>query len=177
MSKGGFANPASFSDDTVDLGDENAEVAVVEDIDIFSIDTGAELESAAPPPPTEPASTHKGRKNKRSRRASKSKPSAADAAGEDLNLHVEAGWSEDDKEDKERPAKRLAANIEGSSPVAAKKADSLLESFTIRAVVTRKDVDVIFGHGEDKKSGLENETATTITIVTGNDDPEIVVDR
>ncbi|KAJ2138223.1 RNA binding protein, heterogenous nuclear RNP-K like protein [Coemansia sp. RSA 353] len=176
MAMGGFANAVSFSD-MPDLGSESVEIAA-EKVDNATTDNSANPEATYSPLLKEVANTQKGKKNKRSRRASKSsKSAAADPASEDLNLHVEAGWSEDDKDDKERPTKRLAVNAEDGSPVAAKKLNSMLESFTIRAVVTRKDVDVIFGHGEDKKSGLESETATEISVVAGNDDPEIVVDR
>ncbi|KAJ1852731.1 RNA binding protein, heterogenous nuclear RNP-K like protein [Coemansia sp. RSA 1822] len=176
MATGGFANAVSFSD-IPDLGSDGVEITA-DKVDNVTTDNSANPEATDSPSLKDVANTQKGKKNKRSRRASKSsKSAAADPASEDLNLHVEAGWSEDDKDDKERPTKRLAANAKDGSPVAAKKLNSMLESFTIRAVVTRKDVDVIFGHGEDKRLGLEIETATEISVVAGNDDPEIVVDR
>ncbi|KAJ2617618.1 PAB1 binding protein [Coemansia sp. RSA 1365] len=125
----------------------------------------------------------KGNKNKRSRRASRNSKAiatatnpAVDADGEDINLHVEAGWSEEEKDDKEHPAKRVAANA-GGSPAVTKRAAALLENFTIRAVVTRKDVDVVFGQDSDKKKELEKLTGANVTVVSGKDDPEIVVDR
>ncbi|KAJ1666935.1 PAB1 binding protein [Coemansia sp. RSA 1813] len=117
-------------------------------------------------------------KNKRTRKSSKAgKATTTEQEAEDINLHVESGWSDDEKYDKDHPSKRIAANGENGSPVAVKKASSHLESFTVRAVVTRKDVDVIFEAEAGKKEEIEQQTATSITIVAGKDDPEIVVDR
>ncbi|KAJ2760363.1 hypothetical protein IWQ56_005503, partial [Coemansia nantahalensis] len=120
----------------------------------------------------------KNSRKKRSRRASRgSKNAAAEPASEDINLHVEAGWSEDDRDDKEHPAKRVAASTADGAPAVAARADSLLEDFTIRAVVTRKDVDTIFGHDSTGKDAIEGSTGAAIAIIAGEDDPEIVVDR
>ncbi|KAI7829121.1 hypothetical protein BX661DRAFT_170561 [Kickxella alabastrina] len=110
-----------------------------------------------------------------------SKNVSADQESEDINLHVDADWSEDEKEErdlKEPPAKRLAAATESSGPVTVKKVIAKhLENFVIRAVVTRKDVDVIFEHEEGAKEKLEQDTGAQITIIAGKDDPDIVVDR
>ncbi|KAJ1727095.1 RNA binding protein, heterogenous nuclear RNP-K like protein [Coemansia biformis] len=132
----------------------------------------------APASASEAAATPKSNRKKRSRRASKGgRNAAADLVGEDINLHVEAGWSEDDKDDKENPAKRIAASSSAGGPAAPAKTDSLLEDFTIRSVVTRKDVDVVFGQDGCRKDGLEGQTRSEISIISGADDPEIVVDR
>ncbi|KAJ2723826.1 hypothetical protein GGI07_002365 [Coemansia sp. Benny D115] len=129
-------------------------------------------ESEVPPP--------KG-KNKRSRKAAaEPKEAAIPADTEDINLHVEAGWSEDEKYEKEPAAKRVAAEgADGSTPVASSKKASIgpLDNFTVRAVVTRKDVEVIFEQREGAKEQIESETGSSITIVAGKDDPDIVVDR
>ncbi|KAI8324627.1 hypothetical protein GQ54DRAFT_52643 [Martensiomyces pterosporus] len=122
-------------------------------------------------------------KNKRPRRTSKgdkkSNTEKNDSAGDDFKLHVDAEWSEDEKEEKEHSAKRIAAApaAQDSGPVAVKKGHTALDSFTIRAVVTRKDVEVIFEHEEGKKEELEEQTGASISIVAGKDDPDIVVDR
>ncbi|KAJ2846320.1 RNA binding protein, heterogenous nuclear RNP-K like protein, partial [Coemansia erecta] len=125
------------------------------------------------------ASAPKGKnKNKRTRKASKAgKAIVSEQEAEDIKLHVEAGWSDDEKDDKDHPSKRIAAGGESGSPVAVKKTNSHLESFTVRAVVTRKDVDLIFEAEAGTKESIEQQTATSITIVAGKDDPEIVVDR
>ncbi|KAJ2786960.1 PAB1 binding protein [Coemansia interrupta] len=133
--------------------------------------------SAAASPPT-------GSKRKRSRRNTmEAKASAPENNNdnnddEDINLHVEADWSDDEKDDKEPSSKRAVAEADNGAPSAAKKPmPSALEDFTIRAVVTRKDVDVIFEHREGAKEKLERDTDTRIGIVAGTDDPDIVVDR
>ncbi|KAJ2162651.1 RNA binding protein, heterogenous nuclear RNP-K like protein [Coemansia sp. RSA 552] len=104
---------------------------------------------------------------------------AVDNDIEDINLHAEPGWSEDEKDEKEPPAKRLAAETGAGGPSTEKKAAiaALLKDFTVRAVVTRKDVDVVFGHLEGAVKDLESETGAAVTVVAGKDDPEIVVDR
>ncbi|KAJ2232677.1 RNA binding protein, heterogenous nuclear RNP-K like protein [Coemansia sp. RSA 485] len=120
-----------------------------------------------------------GNKRKRSRKNTiETKPAGVDNDSEDIKLHVDADWSDDEKDDKEPTAKRVAAEGDESAPVAVKKASGgPLENFTVRAVVTRKDVDVIFEHKSGAKEELEAETSTSITIVAGKDDPDIVVDR
>ncbi|KAJ1807739.1 hypothetical protein LPJ75_004735, partial [Coemansia sp. RSA 2598] len=120
-----------------------------------------------------------GTKRKRQRKNTiENKPVGADNDSEDIKLHVDADWSDDDKDDKEPTTKRVAAEGDESGPVAVKKAaGGPLENFTVRAVVTRKDVDVIFEHRAGAKEELEAETSTSITIVAGKDDPDIVVDR
>ncbi|KAJ2551487.1 RNA binding protein, heterogenous nuclear RNP-K like protein [Coemansia sp. RSA 1933] len=118
-------------------------------------------------------------KNKRARKGSKAGKATNNTEQEtdDINLHVEAGWSEDEKDDNDHPSKRIAAAGDSRSPVAVKKTSSHLENFTVRSVVTRKDVDVIFEAEAGKKESIEQQTSTSITIVAGKDDPEIVVDR
>ncbi|KAJ2455340.1 RNA binding protein, heterogenous nuclear RNP-K like protein [Coemansia sp. RSA 2336] len=168
MAQEGIANPLLLAETTCEPESEEHEQPLEEQ-------DAENLESASP---VLESTLPKDKKNKRSRRGSKSaKTAIADHTSEDLNLHVEADWSEDEKYEKEHPAKRLATDAEDGSPVAAKKNDSMLDDFTIRAVVTRKDVDVIFGHESSQKPSLESETKTTIDIVAGKDDPEIVVDR
>ncbi|KAI9477361.1 RNA binding protein, heterogenous nuclear RNP-K like protein [Coemansia sp. RSA 990] len=168
MAQEGFAKPLSLTETSYELeSDEHEQPFEEQDAD--------KPESASP---VLESTTPKDKKGKRSRRGSKSaKASIADHTSEDLNLHVEADWSEDEKYEKEHPAKRQATNAEDGSPIAIKKNDNMLEDFTVRAVVTRKDVDVIFGHESSQKPSLESETKTTIDIVAGKDDPEIVVDR
>ncbi|KAJ1846009.1 Poly(rC)-binding protein 3, partial [Coemansia sp. RSA 2703] len=105
---------------------------------------------------------------------------ATAADDEDINLHVDAGWSDDDKDDKDSSAKRAAAEGEDGAPAPAakhKKQANPLDNFTVRAVVTRKDVDVVFEHCEGARERLEQDTGTRIVIVAGKDDPDIVVDR
>ncbi|KAJ2855444.1 RNA binding protein, heterogenous nuclear RNP-K like protein [Coemansia erecta] len=118
-------------------------------------------------------------KRKRPRKNTiENKPISADNDSEDIKLHVDADWSDDDKDDKEPTAKRVAAEGDESGPVSVKKTSGgPLENFTVRAVVTRKDVDVIFEHRSGAKEELETETSTSITIIAGKDDPDIVVDR
>ncbi|KAJ2852612.1 RNA binding protein, heterogenous nuclear RNP-K like protein [Coemansia brasiliensis] len=175
MAQEGFAKPLSLTEITHELESEEHDYEqTLEE----QVNTPDKLESAAPTLLEDSTNTPKDKKGKRSRRGSKSARTAiADHTSEDLNLHVDADWSEDEKYEKEHPAKRLATNTEDGNPVAAKKNDSVLDDFTIRAVVTRKDVDVIFGHESSQKPNLEGETKTTIDIVAGKDDPEIVVDR
>ncbi|KAJ2509897.1 RNA binding protein, heterogenous nuclear RNP-K like protein [Coemansia sp. RSA 2049] len=124
------------------------------------------------------ASTPKN-KNKRGRKSSKGgKAAKAEQETEDINLHVEAGWSEDEKYDKEQhPPKRIAADGASGTPLAVKKTNVHLEDFTVRVVVTRKDVDVIFESEAGKKEDIEQQTSTSITVIAGADDPDIVVDR
>ncbi|KAJ1965711.1 PAB1 binding protein [Dipsacomyces acuminosporus] len=122
-------------------------------------------------------------KNKRSRSGSKGDKKASmeqdDAVGDDFKLNVDAEWSDDEKEEKEHPAKRIAATpaAQDGGPVAVKKSSSALNDFTIRAVVTRKDVEVVFEHKEGKREELEEQTGASIAIIAGKDDPDIVVDR
>ncbi|KAJ1897575.1 PAB1 binding protein [Coemansia sp. IMI 209127] len=139
----------------------------------------AALDNASTSKASTAVSAPKGKsKNKRTRKASKAgKAITSEQEAEDINLHVEAGWSDDEKDDKDHPSKRIAAGGESGSPVAVKKTSSHLESFTVRAVVTRKDVDLIFEAEAGTKENIEKQTATSITIVAGKDDPEIVVDR
>ncbi|KAJ1722098.1 PAB1 binding protein [Coemansia erecta] len=122
-----------------------------------------------------------GTKRKRSRRNTLETKAAPNDNNddEDINLHVEADWSDDEKDDKEPAAKRAVAETDQGAPsaVAKKPAASPLENFAVRAVVTRKDVDVIFEHCEGAKEKLEADTDTRISIVAGKDDPDIVVDR
>ncbi|KAJ2801184.1 RNA binding protein, heterogenous nuclear RNP-K like protein, partial [Coemansia guatemalensis] len=173
-----------FSSDETETND----VAAVHSTEAPTEENTTQTAVTNPTPAKGGGGAPKSNKNKRSRRASRNSKNAAaattaaaaastaDADGEDINLHVEAGWSEEEKDDKEHPAKRVAANA-GGSPVAAKRTAALLESFTIRAVVTRKDVDVVFGSNSDKKTELEKQTGAKVTVVAGKDDPEIVVDR
>lgn len=122
-----------------------------------------------------------------SKKRTRSESSTKDNDCEDINIHVEAGWSDDDKDGKEQQqqqqqaAKRMAVatGSDENSPVPAKKADEmeLLKDFVVRAVVTRKDVEVVFEHNQSKQADLEARTGAKITIVAGKDDPDIVVDR
>ncbi|KAJ2493864.1 RNA binding protein, heterogenous nuclear RNP-K like protein [Coemansia sp. RSA 2050] len=118
-------------------------------------------------------------KKKRGRKASvqNNRPPSAGPDSEDINFHVEAGWSEDEADTKEHPAKRVATNTDKDAVALAKRATGPLSNFTVRAVVTRKDVEVVFGQEKDKQALLEAQTGTKIEIITGNDDPDIVVDR
>ncbi|KAJ2079322.1 PAB1 binding protein [Coemansia sp. RSA 988] len=186
------AIPVSAMESLPDFSSDGTEANVAAAAAVNSADSPPEENTAQtvatnPTPTKGGGSATKSNKNKRSRRASRNSKNAAataaaaatlvaDTNAEDINLHVEAGWSEEEKDDKEHPAKRVAANS-GGSPVVAKRTASLLESFTIRAVVTRKDVDVVFGSDNDKKKELEQQTGAKVTVVSGKDDPEIVVDR
>ncbi|KAJ2689130.1 PAB1 binding protein [Coemansia spiralis] len=121
-------------------------------------------------------------KKKRGRKASvqNNRPPSAGPDSEDINFHVEAGWSEDEADTKEHPAKRVATTADKDAAAAAalaKRATGPLSNFTVRAVVTRKDVEVVFGQEKDKQALLEAQTSTKIEIITGKDDPDIVVDR
>ncbi|KAJ2030906.1 RNA binding protein, heterogenous nuclear RNP-K like protein [Coemansia sp. S3946] len=122
-------------------------------------------------------STLSGGKKKRGRKASvqNNRPPSVGPDSEDINIHVEAGWSEDEADTKEHPAKRAATDADKDSP--ANKAAGALTNFTVRAVVTRKDIGVVFGQDRDKQELLETQTGAKIEIITGNDDPDIVVDR
>ncbi|KAJ2323829.1 RNA binding protein, heterogenous nuclear RNP-K like protein [Coemansia sp. RSA 2702] len=177
MAQSGFANSVSFEEDHA--CELRAEPAAAEHPPSPSPESPAAPESTALSPSKAQAGTPKNKRGRRSRRGSRASRSAAaaDPASEDLNLNVEAGWSEDDRDDKEPPSKRLATRADDGSPSVAKKADGALEDFTIRAVVTRKDVDLIFGHASHQKASLESDTATRVSIIAGKDDPEIVVDR
>ncbi|KAJ2748014.1 RNA binding protein, heterogenous nuclear RNP-K like protein [Coemansia sp. BCRC 34301] len=119
-------------------------------------------------------------RKKRGRKASvqNNRPPSVGPDSEDINIHVEAGWSEDEADAKEHPTKRAATSVADNDAAAiAKRAAGPLASFTVRAVVTRKDIEVVFGHGTDKQEHLETTTGAKIEIVTGRDDPDIVVDR
>ncbi|KAJ2416155.1 RNA binding protein, heterogenous nuclear RNP-K like protein [Coemansia sp. IMI 209128] len=120
-------------------------------------------------------------KKKRGRKASvqNNRPPSAGPDSEDINFHVEAGWSEDEADAKEHPAKRVAttADKDAAAAALAKRATGPLSNFTVRAVVTRKDIEVVFGQEKDKQALLEAQTSTKIEIITGKDDPDIVVDR
>ncbi|KAI9502837.1 hypothetical protein BX070DRAFT_252939 [Coemansia spiralis] len=159
------------------------------DLVMISTALGAEIQKSATPdqaPGAAAESVKKGKgaggssgnKNKRARKSSKAnKVANAEQETEDINLHVEAGWSEDEKYDKEHSAKRIATEGESGSPVAVKKNSEHLDNFTIRTVVTRKDVDVIFESEPGKKQEIEAQTGASISIIAGKDDPDIVVDR
>ncbi|KAJ2472086.1 RNA binding protein, heterogenous nuclear RNP-K like protein [Coemansia sp. RSA 2322] len=123
------------------------------------------------------AASASGRKKRGRKAVQNQRPPSAGPDSEDISIHVEAGWSEDEGDSKEPPAKRTATSTEHGSAGATKKAAGPLSNFTVRAVVTRKDVEVIFGHDRDKPDQLEAQTGTKITIISGKDDPDIVVDR
>ncbi|KAJ2798883.1 RNA binding protein, heterogenous nuclear RNP-K like protein, partial [Coemansia furcata] len=118
-------------------------------------------------------------KKKRGRKASvqNNRPPSVGPDSEDINIHVEAGWSEDEADAKEHPAKRAATSVDKDASATAKKSAGPLSNFTVRAVVTRKDVEIVFGQDKDKQELLETQTGTKIEIITGRDDPDIVVDR
>ncbi|KAJ2886367.1 RNA binding protein, heterogenous nuclear RNP-K like protein [Coemansia aciculifera] len=122
-------------------------------------------------------STPSSGKKKRGRKASvqNNRPPSVGLDSEDINIHVEAGWSEDEADTKEHPAKRAATNVDKDAT--AKKAAGALANFTVRAVVTRKDIGVVFGQDSDKQELLETQTGAKIEIISGKDDPDIVVDR
>ncbi|KAJ1944167.1 RNA binding protein, heterogenous nuclear RNP-K like protein, partial [Linderina macrospora] len=121
-----------------------------------------------------------------------------DVAGDDFQLHPDTLWSDDERDDTDHPAKRQAIGATGegksAAPAPARKrtgntsaanaatttaaaAAAALESFAVRTVVTRKDVDVIFEHEAGSKERLEQQKGVSISIIAGKDDPEIVVDR
>ncbi|KAJ2819092.1 hypothetical protein FBU31_005652, partial [Coemansia sp. 'formosensis'] len=124
-------------------------------------------------------STPSSSKKKRGRKASvqNNRPPSVGPDSEDINIHVEAGWSEDEADAKEHPAKRAATSVDKDASATAKKSAGPLSNFTVRAVVTRKDVEIVFGQDKDKQELLETQTGTKIEIITGRDDPDIVVDR